>query len=80
MVLADRKLKLREIADTLKISECSVFTILHENLSIRKALFEMGTAFVRSQSKTITSRRFRALFGATSAQLKGFFHAVCDNK
>ena len=36
MVLADRKLKLREIADTLKISEGSVFTILHEDLSIRK--------------------------------------------
>ena len=32
MVLADRKLKLREIDDTLKISEGSVFTILHENL------------------------------------------------
>jgi histone-lysine N-methyltransferase SETMAR len=36
MVLADRKLKLREIADTLKISEGSVFTILHEHLSMRK--------------------------------------------
>ena len=35
-VLADRKLKLREIAGTLKISEGSVFTILHENLSMRK--------------------------------------------
>ena len=36
IVLDDRKLKLREIADTLKISECSVFTILHEFLGIRK--------------------------------------------
>ena len=36
MVLADRKLKLPEIADTLKISEDSIFTILHENLSMRK--------------------------------------------
>ena len=36
MVLADRKLKLHEIADTLKISEGSVFTILHEHLSMRK--------------------------------------------
>ena len=36
MVLADRKLKLREIADTLKISEDSVFTILHKHLSMRK--------------------------------------------
>ena len=29
MVLADRKFKLREVADTLKISKGSVFTILH---------------------------------------------------
>ena len=29
MVLADRKLKLHQISDTLKISEGSVFTILH---------------------------------------------------
>ncbi|CAK9826871.1 Histone-lysine N-methyltransferase SETMAR [Anthophora retusa] len=36
IVLKDRKVKLREIADTLKISEGSVFTILHENLSMHK--------------------------------------------
>ena len=36
LVLADRKLKLREIAEELKISEGSVFTILHEHLSMRK--------------------------------------------
>ena len=36
VVLADHKLKLREIAEELKISEGSVFTILHEHLSMRK--------------------------------------------
>ena len=36
IVLADRKLKLREIADTLKISKGSVFTILHESLGMRE--------------------------------------------
>ena len=36
MVLDDRKLELREIDDTLKISEGSVFTILHEHLNMRK--------------------------------------------
>ena len=36
MVLKNRKLKLRKIADTLTISEGSVFTILYENLSIAK--------------------------------------------
>ena len=36
LVLADHKLKLHEIAEDLKISEGSVFTILHEHLSMRK--------------------------------------------
>ena len=36
MFLADHKLKFREIADTLKISEDSVFILLHEHLSMRK--------------------------------------------
>ena len=36
IVLGDRKLKLRETADTFKISEGSVFTILHESLEISK--------------------------------------------
>ena len=38
MVLTHRKLKMRDIADILKISEGSVFTILHENLSKCKLL------------------------------------------
>ena len=40
IVLLDRKLKLREIADTLKISEGSVFTILYESLGMRKLFWE----------------------------------------
>ena len=36
MVLAGLKLKLLEIADTLKVSEGSVSTILHKDLSMRK--------------------------------------------
>ena len=35
-VLANCKLKLHEIAEELKISEGSVFTILHDHLSMRK--------------------------------------------
>ena len=38
MVFENRKLKLREIADTLKISDGSVYAILHEHLSMRKLL------------------------------------------
>ena len=33
-------MKLREIADTLKISEDNAFTILHEHLSMRKLFSE----------------------------------------
>ena len=36
IVFENRKLKLREIADTLKISYGSVYAILHEYLSMRK--------------------------------------------
>ena len=36
LVLANCKLKLREIAEELKIAEGSVFTLLHEHLSMRK--------------------------------------------
>ena len=36
MVLANQKLKFCEITDTVKISDGSVFTILHKNLSLRK--------------------------------------------
>ena len=36
LVLADRKLKFYEIAEEMKIPEDSLFTILHEHLSIRK--------------------------------------------
>ena len=36
IVLRDRKLKFREISDTLKISEGSMFTILHESLGMRR--------------------------------------------
>ena len=36
LVLADRKLKLGELAEDLKTSESSLFTILHEHPSMRK--------------------------------------------
>ena len=36
LVLTDRKLKLREIAEELKISGAHVFIILHERFSMRK--------------------------------------------
>ena len=40
IVFENRKLKLREIADILKISYGSVYAILHEHLSMRKLLWK----------------------------------------
>ena len=36
IVLSDRKLELHEVADTLQISDGSVFRILHESLGMHK--------------------------------------------
>lgn len=38
IVISDRKLKLREIAEAAKISEGSVFTILHVHLGMKKLM------------------------------------------
>ena len=50
LVLADRKLKLHEIAE-LKISEGSVFTILHEHLSMRKLCSKLVTRLLTVDQK-----------------------------
>ena len=36
MGMNDHKLKVHELADIVKISDCSVFTILHEHLGMQK--------------------------------------------
>ena len=36
IILSDRKVKLQEIADILKISKSTVFKVVHENLSMKK--------------------------------------------
>lgn len=36
MIFSDCKMKWREIANTVRVSEDSVFTILHEHLFMRK--------------------------------------------
>ena len=56
-VLADRQLKLSEIAKELKISEGSVFTILHEHLSMSK-LCSKWVPRLLSPSKTTICQRF----------------------
>ncbi len=65
LVLADRKLKLREIAEELKISEGSVFTILHEHLSLRK----LFSKWICSQSiKNNNALMIQSMFVTVSMQ------------
>jgi len=52
MVLDDRRMKVREIAETLGVSKERVGYILHEELDMKKALRKMGAALAHSRSKT----------------------------
>ena len=49
--MVDRKLKFPQIADTLKISEGSVFTILHESLGMSKLFSTWVPHFLKSDQK-----------------------------
>ena len=51
IVLYDRKLKLRKIADTLQISEGSVFRILHEFLGMHKLFSKWVPRLLASNQK-----------------------------
>lgn len=51
LVQADRKLKLREIAQLLKIAQGSVFTILHEHLSMQKLCSKWVPRFLTADQK-----------------------------
>ena len=49
--MSDRKSKLRKIADSLKISEGSVFTILHESLGMRKLFWKWAPRLLTPDQK-----------------------------
>ena len=70
--LGDRKLKLREIADTLKISEGSVFTILHESLGMRK-LFSKGCRVCSHPTKNNNAPRIQSVVWSCSSEAKRIF-------
>ena len=54
----DRKLKVHELADIVKISDGSVFTILYEHLGMRKLCAKWGAAWAHSRPKTTLNRCF----------------------
>ena len=65
IVFENRKLKLREIADTLKISYGSVYAILHEHLSMRKLLSKWVPRLLtvdQKRQRVVDSERSLELF------------------
>jgi orotate phosphoribosyltransferase-like protein len=52
MLLDNRRIKVREIAETISISKECVGYLLHEELDTKKALRKMGAAFSHNRSKT----------------------------
>ena len=65
IVFKNRKLKLREIADTLKISHGSVYAILHEHLSMRKLLSKLVPRLLtvdQKRQRIVDSERCLELF------------------
>lgn len=51
MVLSDRKLKVREIAGSLKMSKERAGNILHENLQMKKVLARWAPRFLTTDQK-----------------------------
>ena len=72
LVLVNHKLKLCEIAEELKILEGSVFTILHEHLSMRKlgSKWELRLLTVDQKQQCADDSD---LFATVSTQQKGVF-------
>ena len=72
LILANFKLKLHEIAEELKISKGSVFTILYEHLSMRK-LCSKGVQYLltvnQKQQPVNDSERFLRLFQCNKKEL-----------
>ena len=61
MVLDDRRMKVREIAETIGISKERVGYILHEELDMTKALRKTSATFAHSRSKTHSNEKERWL-------------------
>jgi len=62
IVLADRRVKIREIANIVKISTERIQNVLR-NIGHEKAIGEMSAAFAHSGTKTESHDNFKALFG-----------------
>jgi len=59
--ISDRRVKIREIANIIKISTEHIQNVLHETLGMKK-LSAMDAAFAHSGTKTESHDNFKALF------------------
>ena len=78
LILANRKLKLHEIAEELKISEGSVFTILHEHLSMRKLYSKWVPLLLTVDQKQQRVNDSECCLQLFQCNKKKFLHK-CDN-
>jgi len=62
IVLVDRQVKIKEIANIVKISTERIQNVLHETLGMKK-LSAMGAAFAHGRTKTELHDNFKVLFG-----------------
>ena len=60
--MSDRKVKLQEIADILKISKGTVFKVVHENLSMKKLYSKWMLRLLTVQQRIHDSERCLKLF------------------
>ena len=72
IVLGDRKLKLREIAGILKITEGSVFTIWHGSLEMRE-LFSKWCRVCSHLTKNNNASRIQSAVCSCSSDVKNIF-------
>ena len=79
LVISDRKLKLREIAEIVKISEGSVFAIMHENLTMRKLFSKWVPRLLtvdQEQQRVDDSEQCLAMFTRNKSDC---FASICGN-
>ena len=75
-MLADCRVKIREIANIVKISTERIQNVLHETLGIEKAIGEMGAAFAHSGTKTESHDNFKTCLDMFKRNPKEFLRFV----
>ncbi|QQP41991.1 Putative DD34D transposase [Caligus rogercresseyi] len=73
IIMDNRKVKLQEIADTLKLSKGSVFTIIHEYLNMKKLFSKWVPRLLTPEQKQQRVDDSRSCLGVFTQNKKEFF-------